>query len=667
MLVMSDEFNVPGRTFTPGSDHMWTALEMPDGVNAALEYYSFNMTDTVTEADGRGVFRIKIMEEDNISYTVWNTYAKPAAFETHTMYYRSGMLQSWNKFCFQGGGMEVVAQLPATTSSSNPDMGNDKNRVKSSAFYPTWPGIWLLGNLGRALFSQSTNRMWPWSYNECNEKLKGSQRISACDGSPGYGLNSHQGRGAPEIDLLEGGGLAISSSIQVAPGMPDQFRLISPTNDTSNYCVFGGQCSTPGANFPGIPATTYAARGHKSWYQGLRYASNTLCNPVDSQVQDPQTVIANAKRGITSNTCQGVNTCPASRDGYSDLSLIDGQGSKYWGINDDGGCMPVINGYSGAFLCDPDSSNPKCSAPLGVEELRRDLMEPFEYQMDALSANWPVQLGVYTSYVKYQLEWVTGSKGYIRWLVEDIVIFEIPADAVENVPQDGTMSNPKKIMVEEPMYIIFNVALSVSWGAMPPNPGSPCRGDGTNAEHNAVCDGFPMYMKIDHIRLYQDLSSTSNMSIGCDPSSHPTKEWIEKHLEEYETPENKWVNVHGGANCKTDLDCTVRTSNIWTGKCTKKGRCSCGLSGAWGGPRCTLPLANNVNGEGFGPPLVLSIPIGLAINAILVFVAYQLSKKHIKKTMRGSGVHRPTIRAKLNLDAIVPTIGGLNISEKEIV
>ncbi|GAB9477369.1 Beta-glucan synthesis-associated protein, partial [Globisporangium polare] len=36
-LVMSDEFNTPDRSFKPGEDHMWTSLEKPDGVNAALE------------------------------------------------------------------------------------------------------------------------------------------------------------------------------------------------------------------------------------------------------------------------------------------------------------------------------------------------------------------------------------------------------------------------------------------------------------------------------------------------------------------------------------------------------------------------------------------------------------------------------------------------------
>uniref|UniRef100_H3GIQ7 GH16 domain-containing protein n=1 Tax=Phytophthora ramorum TaxID=164328 RepID=H3GIQ7_PHYRM len=652
-LVMSDEFNVPGRNFSAGRDHMWTALEMPDGVNSALEYYSINMTNTVTDSDGRGVFQIKIMEEENITYTVWNTYATPPGFETHNMYYRAGMTQSWNKFCFQGGRMEASAKLPATTSSSNPDVGNAKGRVKTSGFYPTWPGIWLLGNLGRALFSQTTSRMWPWSYNECNEDLKDFQRISACDGSPGHGLNPHQGRGAPEIDLLEGGGIAISSSIQLAPGMPDKFRIIPPTGDDSPYCVYAATCTTIGANFPGIPAKTYEARGFESWYQGLRYAPNPLCASVGDLIQDPKTVIANMKQGITSNTCKGVNTCPASGDGNLDIDLIDGNGTRYWGVNDDGGCMPIINGYMGAFLCDPDSSNKKCSAPLGAEQPKKDIMAPFEYQMDAISANWPVQLAAYTDYLKYQVEWVMGPEGYIRWMLDDNVIFEIPSEAVENVPQDDAKSNPKKIMLEEPMYIIFNVALSTSWGTVPPNPGSPCRGDGTNTETNAICDGFPMYMNIDYIRVYQDLSSSSTMAIGCNPSTHPTKQWIEDHIDEYETEENKWIEVHGGANCRDDNDCTVGTSHITTGSCSKKGHCTCGSSGSWGGPRCTTALADTANGEGFGPPVVVSILFAVFIIVVFAFVIYKIMGQRNKKAMViGAGVTGPAILSKVELDDI---------------
>uniref|UniRef100_A0AAV1TT02 Beta-glucan synthesis-associated protein n=1 Tax=Peronospora matthiolae TaxID=2874970 RepID=A0AAV1TT02_9STRA len=654
-LVMSDEFNVPGRNFAPGRDHMWTAVEMPDGVNAALEYYSINMTSTLTEPDGRGVFQIKIMEDENITYTVWNNYAEPAGFETHNMYYRAGMIQSWNKFCFQGGRMEVVAQLPATVSSSNPDMKNINNRVESTEFYPTWPGIWLLGNLGRALFSQSTSRMWPWSYNECDKTLKTSQRINACDGRPGHGLNPYQGRGAPEIDLLEGAGNIISTSIQLAPGMPNDFRIIPPTNDADQSCVYTATCKTMGANFPGIPTKTYAARKHNTWYQGLRYAPNTLCTPMGSLKQDADTVIKNMKKGYTSNMCTEVNMCPASGDGYSSLELIDGNGTRHWGINDVGGCMPLVNGYTGAFLCDPDSSNSKCLAPLAAGKPGGNVMEPFEYQMDAISANWPVQTAAYTSYLKYQVEWVMGSDGYVRWMLEDVVMFEIPADAVENVPQDAAKSNPKKIMLEEPMYVIFNVALSTSWGTTPPNPGLPCRGDGSDAQTNAICDGFPMYMKIDYIRIYQDLSPSSTMAIGCDPSTHPTKQWIEDHIDEYETEENKVIEVHGGANCKHERDCTVSTSHVLTGTCDRNDRCIC-PSNAWGGPRCTTALTDTSNGVGFGPPVVLATPLSVFIIILFGFVAYKITCQQSRKAKVGAGTTRSRGFIKLQMDDIPMSI-----------
>ncbi|RLN74618.1 hypothetical protein BBJ28_00012695 [Nothophytophthora sp. Chile5] len=654
-LVMSDEFDVAGRNFSAGADHLWTALEMPDGVNSALEYYSVNMTSTVTEADGRGVFQIAVQEEENITYTVYNTYAKPPGFETHYMYYRAGMVQSWNKFCFQGGLMEVVAQLPASLSSANPDAGDDKARVETKGFYPTWPGIWLLGNLGRALFTSTTSRMWPWSYNECNTSLSSSQRISACDSSPGHGLNANQGRGAPEIDLFEGGGVAISSSIQLAPGMPDSFRIIAPTKDTSVYCIYGGTCTTTGANFPGIPSQTYAARGHDSWYQGLRYAPNSLCSAQSDLIQSATAVRANMAKGITSNTCTGVNTCPASLDGYSSMELIDGNGSRYWGVNDDGTCMPVINGYNGAFLCDPDSSNSKCSSPLGATEPKSNLMPAFEYQMDAISANWPIQLAAYTSFVKYQLEWVMGSEGYIRWMLEGVVIFEIPAEAIENPPQDDAKSNPKKIMLEEPMYIIFNVALSTSWGAVPPNPGYPCRGDSSDATINAICDGFPMYMKVDYIRLYQDLSTDSTMSIGCDPKTHPTAQWIEDHIDEYQAADNKVIAVMGGAMCNTNEDCTVSTSTISTGTCNKKGRCVCGSSDAWGGPRCTIALSSTGSTEGYGPSMAISSVF--AVLALLLFgiVVFKILTTRSKKALVvgvGAGVLGPAVMSKTDMDDI---------------
>ncbi len=48
-LIMSDEFNVPGRRFSDGSDPMWTALDKNDYTNAALQYYDSDYAYTDDE------------------------------------------------------------------------------------------------------------------------------------------------------------------------------------------------------------------------------------------------------------------------------------------------------------------------------------------------------------------------------------------------------------------------------------------------------------------------------------------------------------------------------------------------------------------------------------------------------------------------------------------
>ncbi|KAG2765714.1 hypothetical protein PC129_g25122 [Phytophthora cactorum] len=169
--------------------------------------------------------------------------------------------------------------------------------------------------------------MWPYSYDECDADVfdPSFQRISACEDNPGYGLNPNQGRGAPEIDVLEGGGLAISSSLQIAPGMPEDYRLFPINTSTGDfsYCLYSYNCLTPGANYIDVPTTYYQQeRGHKSWYQGLRYAANNYCDQNAQDKQDYDTVAASVKKGITENTC-AVDTCPASGDVNADLSEID--------------------------------------------------------------------------------------------------------------------------------------------------------------------------------------------------------------------------------------------------------------------------------------------------------------------------------------------------------
>ncbi|CAI5727856.1 unnamed protein product [Peronospora farinosa] len=624
-LVMSDEFNTPGRSFRPGDDHMWTSIEKPDGVNAAMEVYAHNKTTTLCdEISGVCSFQIEL-EDAVIQLQVWNNYLSTPGFENVTFFYRGGMVQSWNKCCVQGGMIEVRAQLPGalSESSGNPDIGLDSSaRVQALRYYPTWPGIWMLGNLGRAIFTGSTNRMWPFSYDACDpDAFKPSnQRISACDKNPGSGMNPYQGRGAPEIDIIEGGGTTISVSIQIAPGMPPDFRVIPPVNENS-LCIYSSSCETIGANVPGIPQSVYKeSRGHQSWYQDLRYAANNFCERNASQVQSYATIKAALDAGIEDNVCS-VATCPASADINSELGFMDAYSDDRWGINSNGTCFPTMNSYMGEFICSAGNSDPKCKPPNDGPILPKDGDSTFAYHLDALSANWPLHMAAYTDFLEYQVEWVQGADGYVRWMLSGNVLYEIPAQTITNPPQGASVKNPSKIMVEEPLYFIFNVAMSSKWGAQPPNSGQPCRGDGLDPVANKICASFPMYLKIDYIRVYQDVSLGSSMSVGCDPMSHPTHEWILKHLEEYEDEENKFVEVHGKAFCWTDLDCTVQTARetesitvarILTGKCVKQ-RCEC-VSKTWTGPRCILP--RKLSAVSFGPPVALSACIGSFLLAL---------------------------------------------------
>ncbi|KAF0713830.1 hypothetical protein As57867_004180, partial [Aphanomyces stellatus] len=497
-LVMSDEFEIDGRTFQAGKDHLWTALDIPDGVNAALELYN---SSNVYTKNGKLINKVESLET-NVTY--FNQWLEKPSFETTTLYYSAGMMQSWNKFCFQGGLIEVAAMLPGAVNNvvdaDHPNLTLNPNalgvfwnngqktplkpsdRILDGNYYPTWPGIWLMGNLGRALFTASTTRMWPWTYNECNANLAADQVINACNSNPGFGLNPNQGRGAPEIDILEGGGVAISSSIQIAPGMPDDYRRIQFNTSDNKYCVYGKGCATPGANIPDAPTSAFAYRKHKSWYQGLKYASNNRCPPVvkDKQQYEPVLAVRNNPALLTTNILDPLQMSAAG-DVSADLSLIDNAGNYHWGINYNGTCFPVANGYIGAYLCDPDNKSDKCESPRKPGVADTNQMDKFNYQMDAISVNWNIGHDAYTTFYVYQVEWVMGDQGYVRWSLADAPIFEIPSSALTNPPQGPNNDNPKKIMIEEPLYVIFNVALAKAWGATPPNAEvGPCRGNATS-------------------------------------------------------------------------------------------------------------------------------------------------------------------------------------------
>ncbi|KAF8996765.1 glycoside hydrolase family 16 protein [Hymenopellis radicata] len=258
-LVFSDEFTIPGRTFYPGDDPYWEAVDLWYGVTGDQEWYDPRQ---VTTRDGSLVITMDSTDTLESGLTQ-NSTAPFTAADNHDLSYRSGMLQSWNKFCFSSGYIEVAVVLPGPN--------------EDTAGY--WPGVWTMGNLARPGFRATTDGMWPYTYDSCdvgtfpNQTLKdhsgppaalfsdfsrdkynnelswlSGQRLSACtcphSDHPGPLLSSgkYRGRGAPEIDIFEaerdkaaGVGQVVSQSAQFAPFTADYVYLNATEDEWKIY------------------------------------------------------------------------------------------------------------------------------------------------------------------------------------------------------------------------------------------------------------------------------------------------------------------------------------------------------------------------------------------------------------------------------------------------
>ncbi|CAD6883961.1 unnamed protein product [Tilletia controversa] len=297
-LVFSDEFNDEGRTFWKGDDPFWEAQDIWYGATQDFEWYSPEAINTT------GGNLLIMMEET----------------PTHNLNFRSGMLQSWNKFCFQGGYIEFSAVMPGTPSTQG-----------------YWPGLWTMGNLGRPGFLGSTEGLWPYSYaDKCDAGIMpnqlwknrtgpagtvngigkysavdpnelngtGPKRLSSlpgmrfppcvCDGEEHPGPNRKVSRSAPEIDALEAQiqyrngrfDSYASQSCQMAPfdagytwaeggdGTPyhiyqeDIARINDYTGGPLQECASGlAQCPRDGFTDAGQRPVTYGFEYQPDWKQ----------------------------------------------------------------------------------------------------------------------------------------------------------------------------------------------------------------------------------------------------------------------------------------------------------------------------------------------------------------------------------------------------------------
>ncbi|EKM59285.1 glycoside hydrolase family 16 protein [Phanerochaete carnosa HHB-10118-sp] len=224
-LVFSDEFNVDNRTFYPGDDPYWEAVDLHYWETNNLEWY-----DPASVTTQGGSLMITLMEK-----------------ETHNLNYQGAMITSWNKFCFTGGYVEVKAQLPGVSNIEG-----------------LWPAVWMMGNLGRAGYGATLDGMWPYTYDACdvgtvaNQSINGNPPAALVNGDPGKGGvlsylpgqklsrctcggedhpgpkhsdNTFVGRAAPEIDVFEA---------QITTGGPGAFAgvLTGQVSQSAQWAPF---------------------------------------------------------------------------------------------------------------------------------------------------------------------------------------------------------------------------------------------------------------------------------------------------------------------------------------------------------------------------------------------------------------------------------------------
>ncbi|TIA69249.1 hypothetical protein E3P91_03710 [Wallemia ichthyophaga] len=166
VLVFSDEFNVDGRTFYPGEDPYWEAVDLHYWGTNNLEWYS---PKQITTTEGKLAITLDERETHDLDYA----------------------------------GASIA--LPGT-----------------SDVWGLWPAFWTMGNLGRAAYGASLEGLWPYSYDTCDVGTVANQTydgVPATVANKEVGSKYHEGeyhpgpidsktgefvgRAAPEIDVFE--------------------------------------------------------------------------------------------------------------------------------------------------------------------------------------------------------------------------------------------------------------------------------------------------------------------------------------------------------------------------------------------------------------------------------------------------------------------------------
>ncbi|TDL14840.1 beta-glucan synthesis-associated [Rickenella mellea] len=391
-LVFSDEFNTDGRTFYPGDDPFWEAVDLWYWATGDLEWYDPAQVKT------RGGNLVILMEQ----------------VANHGLGFRSGMLQSWNKFCFTSGYIEVSLSLPGPNEETQ----------------GYWPGVWTMGNLGRPGYGATTDGTWPYSYDACDVGTFPNQTWSNHSG-PAAALHTDQGRAKYNFELSWLAGQKLSAC--TCPGEDHPGPDVSKGRGAPEIDVLEAQKNKLGPGAKVSQSAQFAPFSHDYVYDNTTATSFNIFNAAITQ--------ANTYHGsAVQQAVSGLTDLPPS----------------------------IFNGTGGQF-------------------------STFGFEYWANPKNRP--------------------EGYIEWQVGGTPSLYMSAAAVTADQGVGGSGVSDRLIPEEPMSIVLNLAISESF---------------QNVDLTSMT--FPAELLIDYVRVYQ---RDGHENVGCNPKDYPTTDYINRHLDAY--------------------------------------------------------------------------------------------------------------------------------------
>jgi len=393
-LVFSDEFNTDGRSFYPGDDPFWEAVDLWYWQTALLNWY-----DPRTVTTGNGSLQI--------AFT--NT-------PSHDLNYLGGLVSSWNKFCFTGGILLASVSLPG--NSEVPGL---------------WPALWSMGNLGRAGYGASLEGMWPYTYDTCDVGALPNQTLN----------------GQPEAALINGD--------------PDHGGVLS---------------YLPGQRLSRCTCTD------DSTHPGPKHSDGTYFGRAAPEID------------VFEATVQG-------RPGDQPFGLVS-QSAQWAPFNYE---YSWVNTTENQIIPNPAKTSHN-NYEGGIFQQATSALT----QTDQLAYTGPGGDGTFSVY-GYEYIPGTSTDSYITWISGGEASWTLRAPGMG--PDANTQISARPVP-QEPMYIIANLGMSPSFGAI---------------DFDDLT--FPAVMMIDWIRVYQDPAA---INYGCDTKEYPTQDYINQYIDAYTNP-----------------------------------------------------------------------------------------------------------------------------------